>query len=161
MNSAMLFSPSPRNRQLLPGATGGNLARVLYDAPSASAGLSLFHGGRFRWASRGVQLSRNARSVPACGLLFHDRKTRSPRDSFSEQFEQLTAQFTDTGGCSPVPSPASAPAAPPTVFAFRVPQALPFSEVNYVSHASFYAGNRQSYPLALSANALEKTPYTE
>jgi hypothetical protein len=118
-----MISPASRYPQLdgkliLPGS-GGNLARVLFDAPSASAGLSLFHGGCFRWASRGVQLSRNARSVPACGLMVHSRKTRNPRDSFSEP---LTAE--------PLPS---------------------------VS----YALNNRFDPLALSANALEKTPYTE
>ena len=54
----------------------------------------------------------------------------------SQQLKKLLRQFTDTGGCSPVPSPASAPAAPPTVLSFRVPQALslPFRKVNNLTH---------------------------
>ena len=38
LSPASLSSPLPRDSQLLPGAIGGNLARVLFDAPSASAG---------------------------------------------------------------------------------------------------------------------------
>lgn len=42
MNTTSPSSPDLRDGQPLPGAFGGNLARVLSDAPSASAGHFLF-----------------------------------------------------------------------------------------------------------------------
>ena len=91
MNPATLVLPSSKSRTL----DGGNLARVLYDAPSASAGHPLF----------------------------------------TEQFKKLLRQITDTARVARCIGSDSAPAASPHgSVSRRVPQALPFREVNNFTH---------------------------
>jgi hypothetical protein len=130
-----VFPHSYRDGQLHPGVIGGNLARVTCNALSSQTGLFLFHCGAFSWASRGVQLSRDARSVPACGLIHRRRKTRSPRDSFPELFKQLKAQFTNAGQVSSV-SLTSAGAASRQAGSPAKSRPLPFVHVDHLTHST-------------------------
>jgi hypothetical protein len=59
----------------------------------------------------------------ACPFLF-----------MSKQLKKLLRQFTNAARVARCSGSASAPAAPPTVSSFRVPQALPFREVNDLTH---------------------------
>lgn len=51
-----------------------------------------------------------------------------------QQLKKLLRQFTDAARVARCSGSDSAPAAPPTVLSSRVPQALPFRKVNYLTH---------------------------